>query len=144
MRSGKASLALLLFAVAILSLAVGWKSPSEFSESAQARPDRLARQLRRFRTETDPERRVEEIRRFGPVQDPRVVLALMEVVLDEMAKYYSAGGDPPQLLLFASSELVEHHIPQDEWVPAKYWAVAARWWVKHEDETRKNAAALPR
>ncbi|HJZ54358.1 MAG TPA: hypothetical protein VKE74_05345, partial [Gemmataceae bacterium] len=81
--------------------------------------------------------------RFGKVRDPRVIVALMEVVRAELAKDRGMSTDTPALLMLASETLVHYHIPEDEWLPTKSWTVASLWWEKHEEEVRRQAAALP-
>jgi hypothetical protein len=104
-----------------------------------APPDPLALELRRFRKMTDEDERVDAIRRFGPVRDPRVTVALMEVVQEEVAHNRHGG-----LLMLASSTVVYHHMPKEEILPEKYWTCARRWWENNEVEVRRRAAALPR
>jgi hypothetical protein len=125
----------------VLALAV-WGAGLWRPAPAGPPPDPLALELRRFRALTDDRERIEAIRRFGKVQDPRVVVVLMEVVQAELAKERASGSDV--LLMFASAAVVDYHIPKDEWLPTKYWNVATIWWEKHEAEVRRQAAALPR
>jgi hypothetical protein len=108
----------------------------------EPQPDSLALELRHFRTLTDERERIESIKRFGEVEDPRVAVTLMEVVQAELAKRRGTTSEPSPLLVHASSTLVYHHIPRDEWGTAKYWQIARLWWDRHEDEVRRRAAAL--
>lgn len=109
------------------------------AEKNDLRRDRLARQLQQFRDETSSEKRVDLLHEFARIQDPRVVVALMEAVQGELAKgRYSA------VLEIASSLLVYYHIPKEELVGStKYWSAALIWWEKNEADVRRRAAALP-
>jgi hypothetical protein len=132
MPSSKASLGLLLLS------AIGlWQTvrPDLPSTGTGRRPDRLATELRRFRAETDPEKLAEAIKRFGKVRDPRVTVALMEVVQREKKM--------SKLLLLASGTLVHHHIPEEDWRYTKYWDLARLWWEENEAGVRRRAALLP-
>jgi hypothetical protein len=39
--------------------------------------------------------------------------------------------------------LVEHHIPEKDWVTAKYWTICRFWWEQNEAEVRLRAKRLP-
>ena len=134
MRRSKTSLGLLLLTAVGLWYA-GHKHSPHVAGDRQLQSDKLAIELRRFRAETDRVKRIDAIKRFGKVRDPRVTLALMEVVQEEK--------EMSGLLLIASSVLVEHHIPEEDWVLAKYWVVARLWWEKNETVVRQKAAILP-
>ena len=104
----------------------------------------VAVELRRFRTLSGPKERVQAIARIGPVRDPRVTVALMEVVRAEVDKGWGQTGEPPGVLLAASSALCEYHIPEAECVSGvKYWTGALMWWETHEAEVRQRASLLP-
>ncbi len=127
----------LLLSLAVWGAGLWWPAP------AGPPPDPLALELRRFRALTGDRERIEAIWRFGREQDPRVTVALVEVVEAELAKDRPGEMQAPALLVHASSTLVHYHIPKDEWLPAKYWTVALMWWKEHGDEVRHRAAALP-
>ena len=104
--------------------------------------DPVAQVLQRFRRETDPKIQISLIRKFGHIRDPRVTVALMEVVLRAADKNWADGETG--LLLMASSRLVPHHIPEKDWVTAKYWVVALLWWEDNEEEVQYRAGLLPK
>jgi hypothetical protein len=106
--------------------------------------DPLVGELRRFRVLTEPAERVQVITRLGPVRDPRVTVALMEVVQAELGKNRTGATDTPPVLLAAAFALFEYHIPEDERVlGVKYWTGAIMWWETHEAAVRGRAALLP-
>src|SRR5262249_815979 len=99
----------------------------------------VASGVRRFRTEKDGRRRIDLIRKIGPINDPRVTVALMEeIVLDEDA--------PESLLMLASYDVVNYHVPEGEGTAGwtKSCPPARIWWEGRGDEVRRRAAALPR
>jgi hypothetical protein len=133
---------ILVFA-ALLALAFA-PAPFPHPERGGA-ADSVARELRLFRTEADPKKRVAMIPRFGKIRDPRVTVALMEVVQEGAEKDWALDTQSGvALLMVASSMLVQHHIPEEEWITAKYWTVALLWWEKHGADVRRRASALPR
>jgi hypothetical protein len=116
-----------------------WDGPSRVEE------DWLAGELRRFRTLAEPGERVRAIQRLGPIRDPRVTVALMDVALAERDKARAGATETSGELLAASFALFEYHIPEDERVyGVKYWTGAMMWWNIHEADVRQRAAALPR
>jgi hypothetical protein len=106
--------------------------------------DPVTEELRRFRSLVDPDERGRAIARLGPVRDPRVTVALMEVVRAELDKEGTGASADPGVLLAASSALWLYHIPEDELVSGvKYWTGAVMWWDAHGAEVRRRAASLP-
>lgn len=104
-----------------------------------SRPATLEEQLQQFRDETDPCELMAQIRKFGRVQDPRVLVALMDVVHVEAAKDRAGSTETPGLLLLASFTVVTYHIPKEEQTFGKYWTVALRWWEMNENVVRCRA-----
>ena len=105
--------------------------------------DMVGRELRRFRT-SDKSERIEIIKSIGPIHDPRITVMLAEVIQDKDSWQCPPPCDGPlAMLLLASSIFVHHHVPKEEWMTAKYWAVAMMWWEKNETEVRRQAALLP-
>jgi len=109
-----------------------------------SRPATLEQQLQQFRDETDPEKRMALVRKFGHIQDPRVVVALMEAVQDEIAKDWTGSTETPGLLLLASFTVVTYHIPEEDRSFGKYWTVALRWWKWNENVVRCRAWSVPK
>lgn len=107
-----------------------------------SRPEPVAAELRHFRTLTDDGERMEAIERFGRRRDPRVTIALMEVVQSELARASEVRASG--LLEVASIYVCEYHMPEDALGPAKCWALARMWWEANEAQVRRRAARLPR
>src|SRR5262245_6606739 len=82
-------------------------SSTEISISTEI-VDEVAQVLRQFRQETSVRIKINLIRQFGPIRDPRITVALMEVVL--------SAEEESGLLMIASATLVHFHIPEKEWV----------------------------
>src|SRR4051812_20164980 len=61
-------------------------------------PGSLAWELRRFRTLTEPGERVRAIARLDPIRDPRVTVALVEVVQAELGKDWTGATSEPPVL----------------------------------------------
>jgi hypothetical protein len=101
--------------------------------SGQMVLDEVTEALLKFRLEPDLKTRGAMIRRLGPVRDPRVTLALMEVAVDEDSPLHPLAG----------AMLVEYHIPEKDYVTAKCWTIARPWCEKNEAEVRRRAKQLP-
>lgn len=118
--------------------------PPPTADRPRASDDPVAVELRQFRALTDTSERVRAITRIGPVRDPRVTVALVEVVQTELNKDRTGSTETPGGLMAASVALFEHHIPEAERVyGVKYWTGALMWWETHEVEVRRRAALLP-
>jgi hypothetical protein len=91
--------------------------------------DAVAEGLRRYRSETDESRRRALLWKLAPTRDPRVALALGEVLASVDLPY-------PEISLLA-----ELYLPE-----AKRGSTDAvwDWWREHEVELRRIAAGLPR
>src|ERR1043165_2375720 len=124
----------------LFTLAFLWLGEAAFAdvpkEDAGQVVDEVGDKLLRLRLETYPEKRIALMKEVGPIRDPRVTVALMDVVLNDQSE--------PDQLLVASSLLVNYHIPKEDWVPAKNWTVARHWWEKNGAEVRRRAEALPK
>lgn len=106
--------------------------------STRAARDEVAEKVQRLRQETEPEKRLALVREIGRIPDPRVSVALMELVLELTPK-----GDSP-LLMEAAYFFVRHHIPPHEAPPTKFPRSAAIWWEQHEAEVRRRAESCGR
>ncbi len=90
--------------------------------------DPVADGLRRYRRETDPVRRRALLRQLAPTGDPRVALALGEVL---------ASGDFP---FPEVSLLAEFYLPADKRGSTDaVWD----WWRQNEADLRRRAKELP-
>jgi hypothetical protein len=100
--------------------------------------DELTEKLARLRVEKDPNRKLALVKELGPVRDPRVTVALMEIVLT------AQRADP--LLIDVSVLLYQYHIPDNDKISltAIDWTLCRQWWEKHEADVRRRAAQLPR
>jgi len=106
--------------------------------------DPVATELRHFGGLADPSDRVQAIKRLGRVRDPRVTVALMELVRAEVAVQQAGQTDSSGMLIAASYALFEYHIPEPERVyGVKYWTGALMWWEAHGPDVRQRAASLP-
>lgn len=127
-----------------LSLAVLLLSIAAVGRLAFDRPpDQVETDLQSFRRETDPAMRIALIKKFGHNPDPRVTVALMEVVLQtDMEESWRRMDGKLGVLLSASFSLVRYHIPEEDLLPAKYWTTARLWWEKAEADVRRRADAI--
>jgi hypothetical protein len=96
--------------------------------SGRATLDPVADALRRYRKETDPDRRRALLWKLAPVRDPRVAVALGEVLA-------SADYPFPEITLLA-----RHHLPEDRRGSTDaVWD----WWRANEADLRRRAEELP-
>jgi hypothetical protein len=138
-------------AVVALALAVwgaaAWHAARErrqASNAAAVAEDPVASELRRFRRLSDRGEWLRDVKRLGPIRDPRVTVALMDVVRAEAAEQQAGRPCDEGKLMWASFAVCEYHIPEAERMyGTKYWAGALIWWEKHEAEFRQRAASLP-
>ncbi len=96
--------------------------------AARATLDEVADGLRRYRREQDPRRRRELLWKLAPLPDPRVAVALGEVL---------AGSDCPYPEI---RFLADFHLPE-----SKRGSTDAvwDWWRENEAELRRRARELP-
>jgi hypothetical protein len=90
--------------------------------------DEVADGLRRYRQETDPQRRRALLWKLAPIRDPRVALALGEV-------FASADCPFPEIRLLA-----DFHLPPEQQGSTD---AVSDWWRQYEAELRRLARELP-
>lgn len=122
-----------------VSILHSWSLRTYSSWARAQRPITLEERLKQFRDETDPEKRVAWVQSFGHIRDPRVTVALMEAVQEEVAKDWTGHAETPGLLLIASFAVVTHHIPEADRTFGKCWTVALGWWEMNENVVRCQA-----
>jgi hypothetical protein len=90
--------------------------------------DEVADGLRRYRRETDPRRRRELLEKLAPRRDPRVAVAMGEVLAGSACPY-------PEIAFLAEFYLPEAKRGSTDSV----WD----WWRANEAELRRRARELP-
>jgi hypothetical protein len=119
--------------VALSLLVVLWPAevvragPPEVS-SGRMVLDEVADGLRRYRRETDPGRRRQLLSQLAPSRDPRVAVALGEVLASTAFPF-------PEVTLLAEFYLPESNRGSTDSV----WD----WWRANEDDLRRRARQLP-
>jgi hypothetical protein len=116
-----------LLLLVLLGPAPALAGPPERPSARMAR-DEVADALRRYQRESDPTRRRALLWQLAPVRDPRVALALGEVLASSDLPY-------PEISLLARFHLPEHKRGSTDAV----WD----WWRENEAELRRRARELP-
>jgi hypothetical protein len=131
-RKTLATLLPLLAALAVLSPRKALAGPPERVSEKMAF-DEVADGLRKYRQETDHDRRVRWLRKLAPTCDVRVAVALAEAWGD------SDGG----VGTVAQSLLAEHYCKPRPATVADAWAPVTDWWKKNGADLRRRAKLLP-
>jgi hypothetical protein len=127
---------------AVLPLLVGLalSSPSQTAAGPPDRPlgkmvlDEVADGLRRYRKETDPEKRIEWLEKLAPTRDPRVGVALGEYMADAPSGWVAAGDLLERYFLPRPVNVTT----SQEWV-----LEVSLWWQKNKADLRRRAKQLP-
>jgi hypothetical protein len=129
------TLLLLLFAVLALLLQgrAVFAGPPEGVSGAMTL-DEVAEGLRRYRKETDPEKRIRWLEKLAPTRDPRVGVALGETF-----------GQEPEAVWYCATQLVIRYyftepVANPEFDPGPK---TDRWWKQNEADLRRRARELP-
>jgi hypothetical protein len=96
--------------------------------------DGVADGLRKYRKETDHDRRVRWLRKLAPTRDVRVAVALDDAWGD------SDGG----VGTVAQALLAEYYCDPRPPTSASTWGPVTNWWKKNGADLRRRAAQLPR
>jgi hypothetical protein len=121
-----------LFAVLALVPARAVAGPPE-GVSGRMVLDQVADGLRKYRQETDHDRRVRWLRKLAPTCDVRVAVALGDAWGD------SDGG----VGTVAQALLAEYYCEPRPNTIAGAWGPVTDWWKKNEADLRRRAKQLP-
>jgi hypothetical protein len=97
--------------------------------------DKVSEALRKYRRESDPNRRLVRLIDISEVRDPRVTVMLGEALYDRR----------PEVQVQAAFAILFHHSSEKiRMMPARETVSWARWWwADHEADTRRRARRLP-
>jgi hypothetical protein len=127
--------AVVLLVLAVLALLSPGKAVAGLPEGASGKLvfDEVADGLRKYRQETDHDRRVRWLRKLAPTCDVRVAVALTDAWGD------SDGG----VGTVAQSLLAEYYCKPRPATVADAWAPVTDWWKKNGADLRRRAKQLP-
>ena len=95
--------------------------------------DEVANALRKYRKETDHDRRVRWLRKLAPMCDVRVALALGD----------AWGDSDGSVGTVAQALLAEYYCEPRPNEIASAWGPVTDWWKKNEADLRRRAKQLP-
>jgi hypothetical protein len=98
--------------------------------------DAVADGLRKYAKETDQAKRIRWLERLGPTGDPRVAVALGEVIFD----------DPSEPAAKSAAILLAHHFaPPTSRRMTRSQEIEAGlvWWLENRDDLRRRASQMP-
>jgi hypothetical protein len=97
--------------------------------------DKVMDGLRRYRRETDPEKRIRWLEKLAPSRDPRVAVVLGELFERGLLTARAVGPDPS---VAAEVLLYVHYVPGGGDTRAIF-----DWWSANEADLRRRAKLLP-
>jgi hypothetical protein len=125
---------LVIFAVlALLSPGKAVAGPPE-GVSGKMVFDEVADGLRKYRKETDPEKRFRRLDQLTKTHDPRV-----DIILGEMLSPISF----PEIDI-ACAVILRHHFTRRTVSMNEFYGLPLSWWEKNEADLRRRAKQLPR